>query len=66
MRDETLKPSHSRRQPAFFAALAPYLGGKRRLAPLLLAVLQGFLPRERWRDSLFLDPAFPGHATCLR
>ena len=65
MRDETLKPPHSRRQPAFFAALAPYLGGKRRLAPLLLAVLQGFLPRERWRDSLFLDPFCGGWAVAL-
>ena len=65
MRDETLKPPHSRRQPAFFAALAPYLGGKRRPAPLLLAVLQGFLPRERWRDPLFLDPFSGGCAVAL-
>ena len=54
-----------RRRPAFFAALPPYLGGKRLLAPLILALLQEFLPRERWRDSLFLDPFCGGCAVAL-
>ena len=54
-----------RRRPAFFAALLPYLSGKRLLAPLILALLQEFLPRERWRDSLFLDPFCGGCAVAL-
>jgi D12 class N6 adenine-specific DNA methyltransferase len=49
----------------FFAALLPYLGGKRRLAPLIFAVLNESLGREQWSESLFLDAFFGGGAVGL-
>ncbi len=51
--------------PAFFAALPAYLGGKRRLCPLIFAILAELLPREAWATGLFLDPFSGGGAVSL-
>ncbi len=39
-----------------FTALPGYLGGKRRLAPLIFALLADHIPRADWRSCTFLDP----------
>ena len=51
--------------PTFYSALLPYLGGKRRLAPLIFALLETNLPRETWGDRVFLDPMCGGGAVAL-
>ena len=48
-----------------FRALPAYLGGKRRLCPLVFAALAELLPRERWGDSIFLDPMCGGGSAAL-
>jgi 16S rRNA G966 N2-methylase RsmD len=50
---------------AFYSALPAYLGGKRRLAPLILGILARHLPRDRWPESDFLDPMSGGGAVSL-
>ena len=40
-------------------SLPPYLGGKRRLCPLIFGEIDRVLPRVHWRDKRFLD-AFQG------
>jgi SAM-dependent methyltransferase len=49
----------------FFRALPAYLGGKRRLAPLIFARLSDFLPVQQWRGLRLLDPMCGGGAICL-
>ena len=53
------------RPPAFFHALPPYLGGKRRLCALIFALLAEVLPRREWRGTTFLDPMCGGGAVAL-
>ena len=48
-----------------FRALPPYLGGKRRLAPLIFALLQDLVPRPDWPTLAFLDPMCGGGAVAL-
>jgi 16S rRNA G966 N2-methylase RsmD len=48
-----------------FSALPAYLGGKRRLAPLILALLEQLLPQREWRGKQFLDPFLGGGAVSL-
>ena len=50
---------------SLFRALPAYLGGKRRLCPIIFALLGEFLPRERWRASMFLDPFCGGGSVAL-
>ena len=57
--------SRARPSATFFHALPPYLGGKRRLCPLIFSALGEALPRERWRDSTLLDPFAGGGAVSL-
>jgi len=55
----------SPRLSGFFAGLPAYLGGKRRLCPLIFAVIQEFLPRDRWAESCgvpILQPYLEGRA----
>lgn len=47
------------------SALPAYLGGKRRLSPIIFSLLAELLPRERWRDSTLLDPFFGGGSVAL-
>lgn len=49
----------------FFDALPAWLGGKRRLAPLIFALLSEELPREQWCDRVLLDPFSGGGAVSL-
>ena len=49
----------------FEGALLPYLGGKRRLAPLLFGLLAEVLPRARWREMRLLDPFCGGCSIAL-
>ena len=57
--------SRSHRDPRFFRALPPYLGGKRRLSPLIFSLLCEQLPRSAWSSSSFLDPFCGGGAVSL-
>ena len=45
-----------------YGALPPYLGGKRRLAPLIFALLAETRPRASWPGLAFLDPCCGGGA----
>lgn len=49
----------------FLLSLPPYLGGKRRLAPLIFALLTAVRPRELWASSVLLDPFSGGGAISL-
>ena len=49
----------------FFDALPAWLGGKRRLAPLIFALCDEELPRARWGDTVLLDPFSGGGAVSL-
>src|SRR3990172_1839160 len=49
----------------FFDALPAWLGGKRRLAPVIFALCAEQLPRERWYDSVLLDPFCGGGAVSI-
>ncbi len=48
-----------------FDALSAYLGGKRRLAPVIFSLLAQSLPPERWPHTKFLDPMCGGGAVAL-
>jgi len=48
-----------------FGALPAYLGGKRRLCPLIFSLLSESLPRECWSASTLLDPFCGGGAVAL-
>jgi len=48
-----------------YSALPAYLGGKRRLVPLIFALLARHLPGDRWPGSTFLDPMSGGGAVAL-
>ena len=53
------------RTSRLFDALPPYLGGKRRLAPLILADLAAELPPVEWPGASFCDPMCGGGAVAL-
>ena len=53
------------RTPTFSRALPAYLGGKRRLAPLIFAELAAVLPPSAWSESTLLDPMCGGGAVAL-
>jgi hypothetical protein len=48
-----------------FGALPAYLGGKRRLAPLIFALLDRHVPRSGWRGKTFVDPFLGGGSVSL-
>ncbi len=52
-------------KPTFYRALPAYLGGKRRLTPYILSLLADVLPRERWGESVLLDPFCGGCSFAL-
>ncbi len=56
--------STTRRLP-FFAALFPYLGGKRRLCPLIFREIDRLLPRREWAGRTFLDGFLGGGSVGL-
>ncbi len=57
--------ARSMRTSRLFDALPPYLGGKRRLAPLILADLAAELPAAEWPRASFCDPMCGGRAVAL-
>lgn len=48
-----------------FNALPAFLGGKRRLAPLIFALLARRMPRSSWRGMTFVDPFLGGGSVSL-
>lgn len=48
-----------------FSALPAYLGGKRRLAPLIFALLDRRVPRSEWQGMTFVDPFLGGGSVSL-
>ena len=62
-RSRSLK--HQHRTLEIFRALAPYLGGKRRLAPVIFGLLQEVLPRSAWPTARLLDPFCGAGAVAL-
>jgi len=57
--------ARSRRKLAFFGALFPYLGGKRRLCPLIFREIDRLLPRRHWAGRTFLDGFLGGGSVSL-
>ena len=55
----------SRRKLGIFSALPPYLGGKRRLCPLIFREIDRVIPRRRWRELKFLDAFLGGGSVSL-
>ena len=62
MRTVDARPMRTSR---LFDTLPPYLGGKRRLAPLILADLAAELPPAEWPGAFFCDPMCGGGAVAL-
>ena len=60
-----VKRRNSRRKLAFFGALFPYLGGKRRLCPLIFREIDRLFPRRHWHGRTFLDGFLGGGSVSL-
>lgn len=54
-----------RRVASVSSALPPYIGGKRRLCPLIFREIHALIPRERWSGLTFLDGFLGGGAVSL-
>src|SRR5688572_27170087 len=59
-----MKAARSRRL-ALWGALPPYLGGKRRLCPLIFREIDRVLPRRHWAGLTFLDGFLGGGSVSL-
>ncbi len=55
----------SRKKLSFLGALPPYLGGKRRLCPLIFREIHRLLPRRLWPGLVFLDAFLGGGSVSL-
>lgn len=55
----------TRKKLSLWAALPPYLGGKRRLCPLIFREIDRVLPRRHWRKLTFLDGFLGGGSVSL-
>jgi len=55
----------SRKKLSLWSALPPYLGGKRRLCPLIFREIDRLVPRRTWRDLTFLDAFLGGGSVSL-
>ncbi len=53
------------RKLAFWSALPPYLGGKRRLCPLIFREVDRILPRRHWPGLTLLDGFLGGGSVAL-
>ena len=60
-----MRRGRSRRKLAFFGALYPYLGGKRRLCPIIFREIDRVVPRRLWSGLTFLDAFSGGGAVSL-
>src|SRR5438309_10015721 len=55
----------SRKKLTMWSALPPYLGGKRRLCPLVFREIDRILPRRVWAGRTFLDAFLGGGSVSL-
>src|SRR5688572_26783848 len=55
----------SRKKLTMWSALPPYLGGKRRLCPIIFREIDRIVPRRAWRDLMFLDAFHGGGSVSL-
>ena len=55
----------SRRKLSMWSALYPYLGGKRRLCPLIFREIDRVVPRRLWSGLTFLDAFLGGGSVSL-
>ena len=55
----------SRKKLSIWSALPPYLGGKRRLCPLIFREIDRIVPRRRWPDLTLLDAFLGGGSVSL-
>src|SRR2546422_6517148 len=53
------------RRQTYSAALPPYLGGKRRLCPVIFREIDRVIPREHWHELTFLDGFTGGGSVSL-
>src|SRR5256712_14068581 len=53
------------RRMKMWSALYPYLGGNRRLCPLIFREIDRVLPRRLWRKLTFLDAFLGGGSVSL-
>jgi hypothetical protein len=58
------RPTRARKL-AIWGALPPYLGGKRRLCPLIFREVDRILPRRTWCERTFLDGFLGGGSVSL-
>lgn len=56
---------HSNRVPSYLDALLPYPGSKRRLLPLIFALIATVLPRALWPTAVFADAFLGGGSVAL-
>ena len=56
---------HTRKRLSFWSSLPPYLGGKRRLCPLIFREIDRLIPRRRWSSLTFLDAFLGGGSVSL-
>ena len=59
------KSARSRRKLAIWSALPPYLGGKRRLCPLIFREIDRVVPRRLWSGLTFLDAFLGGGSVSI-
>jgi adenine-specific DNA methylase len=57
--------SHSCKKLSIWGALPPYLGGKRRLCPIIFREIDRLLPRSLWAGLTFLDGFLGGGSVSL-
>src|SRR5262245_16398525 len=55
----------SRKKLTMWSALPPYLGGKRRLCPLIFREIDRLIPRRAWANLTFLDGFLGGGSASL-
>jgi adenine-specific DNA methylase len=60
-----MRRNTSRKRLAMWGALPPYLGGKRRLCPLIFREIDHVLPRRMWAGRMFLDGFLGGGSVSL-
>ena len=60
-----MRRTEGRKRLSIWSALPPYLGGKRRLCPLIFRELDRILPRRTWPSLTFLDGFLGGGSVSL-
>jgi len=60
-----MRRNAGRKRLSMWSALPPYLGGKRRLCPLIFRELDRILPRRTWPNLNFLDGFLGGGSVSL-